>query len=58
MPTDQRNKYLNCSPVVNLKLLNLAFDGSILPSFTGKKNKIDISNYSVTTVMLTKCCKY
>ena len=37
MPADQSNTYRNCSPVVNLKLLNFAFDGSILPAFTGKK---------------------
>lgn len=42
MPADQSNTYRNCSPVVNLKLLNFAFDGSILSAFTGKKNnKID-----------------
>lgn len=37
MPTDQSNTYLNCSPVVNLKLLNFAFDGSELPAFTEEK---------------------
>ena len=53
MSTNQTNAYLNCSPVVNLKLLNFAFDGSELPAFTGKHNKTSDILFSVTTIKLS-----
>lgn len=54
MSTKKTNAYLNCSPVVNLKLLNCAFDGSELPAFTGKHNKTsDILLFSVPYIVTT-----